>query len=354
MLDQIDDRPPEEPDAPPQEPDGPPAEPEEAGPLDDVGRENVVPFRSSALANMGSAFEPPEAELAQLRPPTEPEPGPQEAPPLALVLRREDLLATVRAMKVVDAASYTRACDFALTINDWLKEAEGYWDPRVALSHARWKQDCDDRSAFTADLKVAKSTLTTAADGWKRAADAQAARVTAERQAKLDRDAAAERTRLQQQAQQARQAGDSEQAADLFQAARRVEAQVVRQEPVAPAVRGVSHRERWVAEVIDQIKLIQGVSGTDKIREAIQFRIEAFEATPTVEGAAVVVRELRDLQVFINQLTPGLSPDAVSPNLTYLGARARADKDTIAEEWRKYGIRVYDAGSTAISSRGRR
>lgn len=288
--------------------------------------------------------------------PSEPEPDGEPEPAdekqreeMQLVDQRESLLMQADKLQVADAATYERAAELARTFAGWIKQAEAHFDPDIEAAHKLHKSLCDKRSAFVQPLKDALDKMKARAAGWWRGEEEkrQAEQRRREEADRVARDA--ERQRLQNEAKAKAATGDLEAATDLMQEAKAVDAAPPPPQPPssAPKVRGMTHKENWTYRVTDKQKLVAAIAGVPSMFAVVDTRIAALtameERTAVVTAILEVLTELRNDMA---QASPAISLEAVQENAIYLRGRAKTDKNTL--EWGKYGVHIYDAGTTAV------
>lgn len=226
-------------------------------------------------------------------------------------LERQNLSVSERATRLVitDAESFARAGELLTVLADLAKQVEEFWKEPTAKAHAAWKALTDRRASMLKPLEAAKQDLGARYAAFKREEDRKA-----EEQRRRDEQAAkeAEQARLNAEAaaleQQAEETPEEQrpailaEAAQVRQEAATVPAPVLPIRPTVTTPKGISTRSNWTCQVDDKMALVRAVA----------------------EGK--------------------VSLEALEPNMVYLRARAKADKDT----FRCPGVRVYDAATVAV------
>lgn len=296
------------------------------------------------MLDVNRDFEPEPEPLAPMREPEmDPAPEPELEPEgdpreVALTGRKQSLLDQAKTLKVLDGDSYERAGELAKTFAGMIKDAEAHFDPDIAAAHNLHRSLCDKKNTFLAPLQAALAALKEGASSWWRTEEQK--RLVKQRELEQQQiDAAAavsQNLEMNAKAEEAR--GDLESARYFRREASAVTAEALTTLPVVPAstprVKGVTNREKWVATVFDPAALVAGVARPIILRELLA----AFKAEqPTNVGEWLEGRLIESADV---------PPQAVVPDLKYLGARARTDKDTL--QWP--GVRFFDEGSMAVRS----
>lgn len=296
--------------------------------------------------------EPPTAVMDPPDPPEPPQPGlsPAKAALVAEVVRDLDavaplvaaaqsqeeeiaqraaeIVAAAQALQVKDAATFQRADEMIADLKAQKKRIVDFFAQMKASAYKAWKDICDKESAYTKPLDEAITTVGQRYYSFKKEEERKAAeeRARREREAqerereRLRKEAeerAAEARRLEEEALRAASRDEAQelaaQAEETKAAAEQLnlEAATV-QAPVIPITSPVlatptknSTRENWTCEVTDKMALIKAVAAGK------------------------------------------VSHEALEPNMVYLRARAKADKQTLMVP----GVRVYDAGSVAAGRR---
>lgn len=262
---------------------------------------------------VADAIEPDEPALAPEQPSGE----------QALARQSGDLVTTAKALVITDPDSFERAGEFIQTLKDKARQIEEFFEADIQRAHAAWKGLTAKRAGFLDPLKesiaIVSSRYATFAQEEKRKAEAERRRRELEEQRK-------EQERIRAEAE-----------------IRAVEAKRL----AAEAEHATSRTEALALE--EQASLLTAEAETLKV-EAAHVQPPVLAAQPSVTPPkGVTVRanwrhEVIDKMALIRAVVSGnVSHEALLPNDTYLGARARADKDSVTIA----GVRFFDAGSVA-------
>lgn len=348
------------------------APPSESLPIDDLPPEppplDLPPDEPPPVDDLRDVFSgpsteaPPESvpELLPDEPPAEHNEATADEHALMEQKRDQVVEAAARlAKEITDQHSCQAAANYALFIDDAIREAKAYFDPLVARARVPYEDRLEERRKVLEPLTEAKALLVGqrgAVTAWLQEQERQAQQRAREEQALRDRIAAEERDRLAKEAQekaqaaiQAAAAGDTEKAAELRRDAGALvdQAQQTQAAPVAvekPAIEGVSGRKDWTADVTDLPALVCAIARPHVIKEVITY----LKAIPGWEAATAP--EL----ITALDLLEGKSVDipfvAVEANGAYLRTRAKADEGTL--QWP--GVKFWNRGGSALAPAKRR
>lgn len=240
-------------------------------------------------------------------------PAPEPPTEQALATRNLSLVEQAQALQVTDAESFRLAEELLRVLAEAEDRVHAFLDDDIQRAHAAWSGLTKKRKAMLDPIEGAKKDLGIRYAAFDRAEKARAEEDRRRRE-QAARDAEAARLRreaeaLEQEAERAAAEQGPAVAEDLRQEAASVRQEAASvptpvlplQRAVAPA-KGISTRENWTFEVTDKLALVKAVA-------AGQVSLEALDANPT-----------------------------------YLRGRAKADKGTLNIP----GVRVYDAGTTAV------
>jgi hypothetical protein len=275
------------------------------------------------------------------------------------------------ANAVVDKPTAETALEFAVQINDLLKQRREYFDPRVARARQPYQDWLDARSAACDPLEEAKEVLTGkhgAVTRWQaeerdrarqeqlrlqREADERAAKARAEERRRAD-EQEAEARRKREEAERLRAAGDAEQAAKLSQEARatseaaaetrqaaeQIEAPVVEVRAETPQVAGArTGRSRWDYVISDFEQFFLAAARPRILRELLA-NLKANGADKPGATAADILAAID----FMEGQCPDIPLTLFEENAVTLRARANADRDTV----RWPGVKFHNPGSTTL------
>lgn len=276
--------------------------------------------------------------------------------PEALVLRKDDLIARSRAIVVHDEQSYQSAILLAQFIDDVLKEAHAWYDPRVELALRPWQQACADRRAVIDELETEKKALVGSggkAPSWRLSVKAAAEAEQRRQQQEADDRAEAERTRLALEAQATRDAaraaqtaGDTARAAELAHqatetalSAARVTAEVKTVTAAVPKVAGAVEREKWTYRMPNFQEFVCAQARPRILRQLSQELAKGGAPANVIASIDWLVGQCPDIPLA-----------AIEENDAYLRTRAKADRATLNGVWP--GIHFYDEGNTALTGSG--
>ncbi|MCC6989918.1 MAG: hypothetical protein IT181_13015 [Acidobacteria bacterium] len=251
---------------------------------------------------------PEDEELARIPDPGGP-PDPV-APEQQLEARNLSLVEQANALQVVDAASFDRAGDVLRVLAEAEARVHNFMDEDIQRAHAAWKGLTEKRRGMLEPIETARRALGMRYAEFDRADQARAEKERRDREAAAQK---AEQDRLEAEAAELRRQADEApdphqadrilaEAVQVEQEARAVERPVLATQRTVTPTKGVSSRSNWTCQVDDKLALIKAVA----------------------EGR--------------------VSLEAVEPSMTYLRARAKADKQGFVCP----GVRVYDAATVAV------
>lgn len=201
---------------------------------------------------------------------------------LVLEQKKDDIVAKVTSIEIVDGISYARAVEYAKGIKAVGKDIELFCEDGIKSAHATWKTLLGARDEKLKPLQEAEKIL-----------KAKMVRFTEEEDRKRRIEEARIREEMRKQEEELRLA----QAAELEKEGRLEEAAQVIEEPVyTPAVtlprieqpKGVSYRETWSAQVTDLKALCRAV---------VEGRVPEAAITPNM---TVLNQQARSLKTSLN------------------------------------------------------
>lgn len=212
------------------------------------------------------------------------------APP-AVIAQLEALVLKANALKVVDAASFEQGCELyeLLAANERGIE-EGSIGRVVSFFHRPWKAMTEFRARFAKPVELAKRRLSDDCSAWKRA---EVARAKEARRVEEDRLADEERQRLQEIAAVARSQGQLAIAEQATQMATEVVAAAAPLRSVVPQT-PTKGRSAWVAEIVDEALIYQGIADGTIPRAAAPIDLAFF------------TRQAKDLKEELAKRYPGV------------------------------------------------
>jgi len=155
-----------------------------------------------------------------------------------------------RAIKVVDAMSYTKAGEILITIKGLRKEIDETFDPIIKKAHEAHKEAIDQKKKVDAPLVEAENIIKPALATYDREQE-RLRKAEEERQREIARKAEEER-RLQE-ALQAEKEGKREEAQAIIEEPVYVPPVVI--ERTTPKVSGISMQKVWKFRVVDQAQI---------------------------------------------------------------------------------------------------
>lgn len=232
----------------------------------------------------------------------------------AIVIRQPDvttqdakaltLLDKAKQVVVTSKPEYDAAVEFGRGLAALEAEIVAHYKPAKEAAHKAHAEMCAAEKVHLKPVQEAKSIVSKVCTAWKVAEDEKARRLADEARARAE--AKAEKLRAEELKR--REDDRLKQAAELAAAGKKAEADAVLEAPIHVPV--------------------------------MQFVSPLVEADTTTEGAALRGTwdvEVFDLAALVNAVAEGLAPiGCVQPDLKYLKARARADKN----ELRIAGVRA--------------
>ena len=177
-----------------------------------------------------------------------------------------------RALRIVDAASYERACEFLKAIKALRTEIADTFDPHIRRAYEAHRALCKEKNGAEAPLATAERITKDALNVWDQ---------------EQERRRQAEAKRLQEQLRQDEEERRLLEAIELEEAAKAtgdtslaMEAEVLLETPITvptvavapatPKVSGIAYRETWSAKVVNLHDLVKFVAANPQFIGLLQ------------------------------------------------------------------------------------
>jgi hypothetical protein len=178
-----------------------------------------------------------------------------------------------RAIAIVDAPSYERACEFLKAIKAFRQEIADTFDPHIKRAFDAHRALCAEKRDAEAPLADAERIVKNGLVAWDRV---QAQQRDAERRRLEEQARRAEEDRRLAEAAALAAAGATEMADALLEEP--IEVPAVAVAPTTPKVNGIAYRETWSAKVTDLHALVKFVAANPSHLGLLQANMPALNA----------------------------------------------------------------------------